>query len=105
MKNKYKAIEILNESGIICDNPKCDFEDKSVTEKDLKLHINRECPKCGDNLLTQKDYNHHKTFIKIINFINIIFFIPLFLSGGKKEKNCKSTSYHHHDGTTTIKDE
>lgn len=103
MKNKYKILE-YQESGIICDNIKCDYEssEKVITHKEMSSWVNKPCPKCGDNLLTMKDYNHHKKLIRIVNIINYICFPFMFLIGGKNNKNCSSISYHHHDGKTTI---
>lgn len=50
MKN---ALE-LSIKGIKCDNPNCDYINKDVEFKDYKKWINKPCPKCGANLLTQK---------------------------------------------------
>ena len=44
-------------SGIKCDNAQCDFNDPTVVYADYPQWINRACPKCGENLLTQEDYD------------------------------------------------
>lgn len=44
-------------SGIKCDNPKCDYKDESVTYEQYPEYINKPCPTCGENLLTQEDYD------------------------------------------------
>jgi hypothetical protein len=49
-------------TGIKCDNPKCDFVDKSVTSDDYELWLNKPCPKCGENLLTEDDFMLAKAF-------------------------------------------
>ena len=54
-------------SGIQCDNPKCDFIDKSVKYEDYPKWLDKECPKCGENLLTKKDYDNCKTMMKIVD--------------------------------------
>jgi len=57
MKEKIK--------GIKCDNPDCDFVDDSVTwddyDKTVSEWLNRPCPKCGTNLLTQESTNEDST--------------------------------------------
>lgn len=40
--------------GIKCDS--CDFQDQTVKFENYKEWLNKPCPKCGDNLLTEKDY-------------------------------------------------
>ena len=46
----------LNVSGIVCDNHKCDFRDDSVKMEDYPQWVNKPCPRCGENLLTEDDY-------------------------------------------------
>lgn len=43
--------------GIKCDNVKCNFEDNTVLDSDYSNWLNKPCPNCGCNLLTQKDYD------------------------------------------------
>lgn len=57
----------VTKKGIVCDNTKCDFKTKDINPKDYKAWLNKPCPKCGDNLLTQEDYN---TFIHIMRMID-----------------------------------
>jgi NAD-dependent SIR2 family protein deacetylase len=42
-------------SGIQCDNPSCDFKDETVSMADYEYWLNKPCPKCGNNLLTEAD--------------------------------------------------
>ena len=66
-----KAIDIWA-CGIKCDNPNCDFRDMSVRFEDYPKWLNRPCPKCGQNLLTEADLRTTKRAMhmaKIINFI------------------------------------
>lgn len=56
MKN-YNNIEVI-ESGLKCDNPRCDWKDKTILFDDYKEWINAPCPKCGMNVLTEKDYEN-----------------------------------------------
>ena len=60
----------FNIGGIKCDNPKCDYIDQSVELEDYPNWLNKPCPKCGSNLLTQADYDKIKMIIDLINTIN-----------------------------------
>ncbi|APF25246.1 MULTISPECIES: hypothetical protein [Clostridium] len=66
------AIE-LNIKGIKCDNPECDFRDDSVQVADYDKWLNKSCPKCGANLLTQADYDNTKAILEIVKITNSIF--------------------------------
>ena len=56
-KNDNVEVQI---GGIKCDNTKCDYEDMSIKYSDYEAWLNKPCPKCGDNLLTEKDYEFTK---------------------------------------------
>lgn len=64
-----KRIE-LTENGLKCDNPKCNWSDGSILFKDIYKHINDECPKCGENVLTVEDYNRLTDFLRFVDEIN-----------------------------------
>ncbi|EKS4344819.1 hypothetical protein QB607_002815 [Clostridium botulinum] len=63
------AIEI-NISGIKCDNPECDFRDDNALLEDYDKWLNKPCPKCGANLLTQADYDNTKAIVEIAKTMN-----------------------------------
>ena len=65
-------IEILNSGGLVCDNTKCDWEDKTVKVEDYPDWLNKPCPKCGENVLTEDDYNNHLLLLKMIEFVNTL---------------------------------
>lgn len=65
-----KNIEIKKDPGIQCDNPKCDFRDNTVKLDELEKWLNKPCPKCGENLLTEEDFLNGVAIRKSINFIN-----------------------------------
>lgn len=69
MKN---ALEI-NMSGLKCDNPTCDYVDISIDVKDYEKWVNVKCPKCGEILLTEADYNNTKFLLEIVDLANKIF--------------------------------
>lgn len=64
---KDKRVE-FESSGLKCDN--CDYYNGDVESKDYINHINEPCPKCGENLLTQSDYDLHLKLIDAVNFVN-----------------------------------
>lgn len=41
--------------GIKCDNTECDYEDMTVKFDQFDEYLNKPCPCCGANLLTQED--------------------------------------------------
>lgn len=62
--------------GIKCDNPNCDFVDMDIPFEDYDNWLNKPCPKCGANLLTQKDYDACKIMMKISGFLNLLPTLP-----------------------------
>ena len=66
-KRKLPKNTEVHISGIKCDN--CNWKDMSVPFEDYEQWINKPCPKCGENLLTQKDYDE---CLEIMNASEII---------------------------------
>lgn len=64
-----KPIEV-NIFGIKCDS--CSYEDITVQVEDYPEWINRPCPDCGKNLLTEADYQSAMAFIKFAEMANSI---------------------------------
>ena len=61
----------IKETGLICDNKNCDYVDKTVLHTDnLANFINKQCPKCNENLLTQQDYELNQKALEVIACIN-----------------------------------
>lgn len=56
--------------GIKCDNPECDFVDQEVKIEDYIFWLNKPCPKCGSNLLTQADYDNVQMLLNFVDIIN-----------------------------------
>jgi hypothetical protein len=56
--------------GIQCDNPECDYLDLNVSVTDYHNWLNKPCPKCGENLLTQEDYDKVQAMLAIVNLVN-----------------------------------
>ncbi len=55
----------LKISGIKCDN--CSYKDDSVKFEDYLEWLNKPCPDCGENLLTQKDYDYCINMDNLLN--------------------------------------
>lgn len=72
--------------GIKCDNKSCDYEDKEVKSTDYLSYLNKPCPKCGSNLLTQADYDAFLKMKRILNHpvIRVINKIGLLFGGKAK---------------------
>jgi len=55
-------------SGIKCDH--CDYRDDSVQFSDYPKWLNKPCPKCGENLLTQEEYDKCLKYYKTVDILN-----------------------------------
>ena len=93
---KRKAIEINQPNLIECDNHSCNFTiPNPIGDPNTKTveYINTACPKCGENLLTEKDYTDHLKLMKAVNWINKWFsWITVFYSKSKgKDYAAKSS--------------
>lgn len=49
-------------SGLKCDY--CDYRDDTVPYSDYPASIGKPCPKCGENLLTQAEYDQCEMMIR-----------------------------------------
>jgi hypothetical protein len=63
-------IEILDNGGIICDNPKCDWADRTISIEDTPNYLNKPCPQCGENLLTQDDLDRFNLVMVMVKMAN-----------------------------------
>lgn len=66
---KYQLIE-FQISGIKCDNELCNYDNPNVSLADYTAWVNKPCPKCGSNLLTEKDYKTVCSFVVLAHKIN-----------------------------------
>ena len=85
-------MEIKQENIIECDY--CPYVVKNDGITKLSEFIDKPCPNCGHNLLTQKDYNKFKRLMRVLTFLNKI------VSGSVKSKNPEKTTIKVHDGVT-----
>jgi hypothetical protein len=61
---------ILTISGIKCDNPECNYRHDEVALNEYGEWLDRPCPDCGDNLLTEADYNTVKIMVAMVQIAN-----------------------------------
>jgi hypothetical protein len=66
---KYNNVEMF-ESGLKCDSPLCDWSDMTITFDSYKDWINRPCPKCGESVLTQGDFENAEQLRLMYEFLN-----------------------------------
>jgi predicted nucleic-acid-binding Zn-ribbon protein len=60
-------MDFFQVGGIKCDNKTCDYHLDEVKFKNYDVWVNRPCPKCGSNLLTERDYVAITKLHKIMN--------------------------------------
>ena len=65
-----KDVITTTAGGIKCDNSSCDYRDDTVSVSDYHDWLNRPCPKCGSNLLTEADYLSVKYIFEMIAKVN-----------------------------------
>lgn len=90
--------------GVKCDNPHCDYVEQSVKIEDYKNWVNKPCPKCGANLLTEADYKNVQLILRIVNFLNKIGNIINKIPPRKKvpSENERATLTFQMDGSGKI---
>ena len=69
MKDSFNQIQ-MTVSGIRCDNKTCDYLDEDVTLDQFPEYINKPCPKCGENLLTQEDYDNTVAMLDLVKTLD-----------------------------------
>lgn len=60
----------LTGGGLVCDAPKCDWEDMSIKVEDYEQYVDSPCPECGENILTQEDYKDVVELYKAVEIAN-----------------------------------
>lgn len=64
-----ERVEFID-GGLKCDNVNCDWADPSIKMEEYKNYLNSPCPKCGDNILTEEDYENVKKLFGMVDFVN-----------------------------------
>ncbi len=57
-------------TGIKCDTVGCGYEDDTAKFEEYDRWLNKPCPDCGGNLLTQTDLDATKAIMKMTETIN-----------------------------------
>mgnify|MGYP000418363436 CR=1 FL=1 len=69
-KGEQQRVVSCHAVGIKCDSLECDYRDDSVTFENYDDWLNKPCPKCGANLLTEVDLNAVKMMMAAADWIN-----------------------------------
>jgi hypothetical protein len=69
-KEVEKNMASVQGGGIGCDNPTCNYVDRNVKTDDFKNWIDKPCPECGENLLTQEDFDRSENLLDMIEKVN-----------------------------------
>ncbi len=62
---KY-VVAKLDIGAIKCDTVGCGWRDDTVHVDDYPAWLNKLCPNCGGNLLTQKDYDGVQIMLRVV---------------------------------------
>lgn len=69
-----------NFDGLQCDAPTCDWSDMTIPFEDYEKHVNAPCPKCGSNILTERDFitatTMNATFKRVGELFREAGFVP-----------------------------
>lgn len=83
---KLKLIEMEQKYLIECDH--CEYKITNVEKDpnaDISGYVNRPCPWCRNNLLTEKDYKQYRKVMSVVNWINRWFsWLTVFRGRGKE---------------------
>lgn len=56
--------------GIQCDTEGCDYRDDTIKVEDYPEWLNKPCPTCNGNLLTQADFDQIQFLLETVKQIN-----------------------------------
>jgi hypothetical protein len=66
-----KAIE-YHISGLKCDVEGCGYTDDDAKFEDYPKYLNKPCPKCGANLLTEADLKATQALTSMADWVNAL---------------------------------
>lgn len=69
MDNKNIEFE---DGGLVCDKPSCDWQDLTIKFEELESYVNKPCPKCGENILNELDFNNAKKVRSAMEYFNTL---------------------------------
>lgn len=64
-----KNVELI-EGGLVCDNKNCDWQDMLISFSEYKEWLNKPCPKCGENVLTEQDLQNAEAMHLAVSLLN-----------------------------------
>lgn len=79
MRIYFNSVIKIEMAGLKCDAEGCDYRDDTIHIKDYEIYVNAPCPKCGANLLTEKDMHTIKFLLvceKLFGWIRFPSFNP-----------------------------
>lgn len=53
--------------GMACDNPSCSYQNSSIGLDEYHHYLNKSCPECGENLLTEEDHAQIQALLSILD--------------------------------------
>lgn len=62
----------MNIKGIKCDASSCEYSDDDVKVEDYAAWLNKPCPQCGANLLTEADMKTVKIMLASAELVNAL---------------------------------
>ncbi len=96
-------VEIIS-GGLKCDNPKCDWRDDTIAVDTYAQWVDKPCPKCGENLLTEEDYRNAQTLLSVAHLMNSMTKEEIeLLSTGYDEKIEESPMFKDAKGLDNLK--
>lgn len=60
----------ITSGGLKCDNTECDWIDTSISFDQYSNWLNKPCPKCGENVLTEGDLDRTMALMNAIEIMN-----------------------------------
>lgn len=93
-------------SGIKCDTRGCGWRDDEVRFEDYPQWVNRRCPRCGGNLLTEADMATCLRVKRSVDQINVLCnrWLPSWLLRRLDARRAKAPTFHADmNGTGKIK--
>lgn len=61
-------MDIQEDGYIKCDSPSCDWTE-NIKLSEMVNWLNKPCPKCGENVLTEKDFDD---FLRVLATIQLV---------------------------------
>ena len=61
-----------NVGYVKCDAKGCDYKTTDVCNDTLAAFLNKPCPDCGENLLTEEDFQNFKSQLQLQDLMNSV---------------------------------